>query len=247
MSTYDTATYGERIAQIYDQLHTSYEEAAISTLTQLAGSGRVLELGIGTGRIALPLAKTGLPVHGIDASEAMISKLRAKLGGDRITVITGNFADVEIEGEFSLVFVVFNTFFLLLSQSEQVRCFRNVARHLGKDGVFLLEAFVPDMTRFDRGQNVNATKVTAESVRLDVSEHDAIEQRVNSHHLFITEGGIKLYPIQIRYAWPSELDLMAQLAGLRLKWRWSGWQRESFTEKSQKHISVYEKHQPNNE
>jgi SAM-dependent methyltransferase len=241
MSTYDTATYGERIAEIYDQLHTSYEEAAISTLTQLAGSGRVLELGIGTGRIALPLAKTGLPVHGIDASEAMISKLRAKPGGDRITVITGNFADVEIEGEFSLVFVVFNTFFLLLSQSEQVRCFRNVARHLGKDGVFLLEAFVPDMTRFDRGQNVNATKVTAESVRLDVSEHDAIEQRVNSHHLFITEEGIKLYPIQIRYAWPSELDLMAELAGLRLKWRWSGWKRESFTASSQKHISVYEK------
>jgi SAM-dependent methyltransferase len=241
MSTYDTATYGERIAEIYDQLHTSYEEAAISTLTQLAGSGRVLELGIGTGRIALPLAKSGLPVHGIDASEAMISKLRAKPGGDRITVTTGNFADVEIEGEFSLVFIVFNTFFLLLSQSEQVRCFRNVARRLSKDGVFLLEAFVPDMTRFDRGQNVNATKVTAESVRLDVSEHDAIEQRVNSHHLFITEEGIKLYPIQIRYAWPSELDLMAELAGLRLKWRWSGWQRESFTEKSQKHISVYEK------
>jgi SAM-dependent methyltransferase len=198
-------------------------------------------LGIGTGRIALPLAKSGLPVHGIDASEAMISKLRAKPGGDRITVTTGNFADVEIEGEFSLVFVVFNTFFLLLSQSEQVRCFRNVARHLGKDGVFLLEAFVPDMTRFDRGQNVSATTVTVESVRLDVSKHDAIAQRVNSHHLFITEEGIKLYPIQIRYAWPSELDLMAQLAGLRLKWRWSGWQRESFTASSQKHISVYEK------
>jgi hypothetical protein len=177
----------------------------------------------------------------------MISKLRAKPGGDRITVTTGNFADVDTDGEFSLVFVVFNTFFLLLSQSEQVRCFRNVARRLSKDGVFLLEAFVPDMTRFDGGQNVSATTVTAESVRLDVSEHDAIEQRVNSHHLFITEGGIKLYPIQIRYAWPSELDLMAELAGLRLRWRWSGWQRESFTEKSQKHISVYEKHQPNNE
>jgi len=244
MSTYDTATYGERIADIYDQLHTSYEEAAISTLTQLAGSGPVLELGIGTGRIALPLAKCGLRLHDIDSSEAMISKLHAKPGGDQITVTTGNFADVDIVGEFSLVFVVFNTFFLLLSQSEQVRCFRNVARRLSKDGVFLLEAFVPDMTRFDRGQNVSATKVTAESVRLDVSEHDAIEQRVNSHHLFITEGGIKLYPIQIRYAWPSELDLMAELAGLRLRWRWSGWQRESFTEKSQKHISVYERHQP---
>jgi SAM-dependent methyltransferase len=241
MSTYDMTTYGEQIADIYDQIHTSYDEAAISTLTQLAGNGPVLELGIGTGRIAIPLAKSGLAVHGIDASDAMISKLRAKPGGDQISVNAGNFADVNIDGEFSLVFVVFNTFFLLLSQLEQVRCFRNVAKHLSKDGVFLVEAFVPDMTRFDRGQNIRATNVTAESLRLDVSEHDSVEQRVNSHHLFITNEGIKLYPIQIRYAWPSELDLMAELAGLRLKWRWSGWQRESFTSQSVKHISVYEK------
>ena len=240
MNTYDMATYGERIADIYDQLHSSYEEAAISTLTQLAGNGPVLELGIGTGRISLPLAKSGLAVHGIDASAAMISKLRAKPGGGDIPVTMGNFADVNVAGEFSLVFVVFNTFFVLLSQSEQVRCFRNVAKHLSKDGVFLLEAFVPDMTRFDRGQNTSVTNVTTESVRLDVSEHDPLEQRVNSHHLFITKEGIKLYPIQIRYAWPSELDLMAELAGLRLKWRWSGWQRESFTARSEKHISVYE-------
>ena len=235
------ATYGERIADIYDQLHTSYEEAAISTLTQLAGNGPVLELGIGTGRIALPLAESGLPVHGIDASAAMVSKLRAKPGGGDIPVTMGNFADVNVDGEFSLVFVVFNTFFLLLSQKEQLRCFRNVANHLSQDGVFLLEAFVPDMTRFDRGQNVSATNVTTESVRLDVSEHNPLEQRVNSHHLSITKDGIKLCPIQIRYAWPSELDLMAELAGLRLKWRWGGWQRESFTARSEKHISVYEK------
>ncbi|HET9530547.1 MAG TPA: class I SAM-dependent methyltransferase [Blastocatellia bacterium] len=239
MNNYDIATYGDRIADIYDQLHTSYEEAAISALSQLAGTGPVLELGIGTGRIALPLANRGLEVHGIDASSAMISKLRAKPGGDSISVTLGDFADVKADGEFSLIFVVFNTFFVLLSQKEQVRCFRNVAKHLSKDGVFLLETFVPDMTRFERGQNVSATKVTSEDVRLDVSEHDPLEQRVNSHHLFITGDGIKLYPVQIRYAYPSELDLMAELAGLKLKWRWGGWQGESFTAKSEKHISVY--------
>ena len=158
MDTYDISTYGERIAEIYDELHTSYDAAAVSTLTQLAGNGRVLELGIGTGRIALPLAKAGLEVHGIDASAAMISKLRAKPGGDSIAVTLGDFADVKVDGEFSLIFVVFNTFFVLRSQEEQVRCFRNVAKRLGKDGVFLLEAFVPDMTRFDREQNVSATQ-----------------------------------------------------------------------------------------
>ena len=241
MNTYDITTYGERIAEIYDQLHSSYDEAAISTLSQLAGNGPVLELGIGTGRIALPLAKSGLEVFGIDASVAMISKLRAKPGGDSISVTMGDFADVEIAREFSLIFIVFNTFFVLLSQEEQVRCFRNIAKHLSKDGMFLLEAFVPDMRRFDRGQNVSVTKVTSEYVRLDVGEHDPIKQRVNSHHLFISGEGIKLYPVQIRYAWPSELDLMAELAGLKLKWRWSGWQREDFTARSEKHISVYEK------
>jgi SAM-dependent methyltransferase len=239
MDTYDIAAYGDRIADIYDELHTSYEEAAISALAQIAGNGPVLELGIGTGRIALPLANSGLEVHGIDASAAMISRLRAKPGGDSISVTLGDFADVQADREFSLIFVVFNTFFLLLSQKEQVRCFCNVANHLSKDGVFLLEAFVPDMTRFDRGQNVSATKVTSEHVRLDVAEHDPVEQRVNSHHVFITGEGIKLYPVQIRYAWPSELDLMAELAGLKLRWRWGGWQRESFTARSEKHISVY--------
>jgi SAM-dependent methyltransferase len=241
MNTYNIETYGDRVADIYDQLHSSFDEAAVSTLTQLAGNGPVLELGIGTGRVALPLVENGLEVHGIDASAAMISKLRAKPGGDSIPVTLGDFADVKADGEFSLIFVVFNTFFLLLSQKEQLRCFHNIANHLSQDGVFLLEAFVPDMTRFDRGQNVSATMVTSEHVRLDVSQHDPVEQRVNSHHLFITGEGIKLYPVQIRYAWPSELDLMAELAGLRLRWRWGGWQREGFTARSEKHISVYER------
>lgn len=241
MDTYDISTYGQRCADIYDDLYSSFKQATIDTLAELAGKGPALELGIGTGRIALPLASRGVTVHGIDASPAMLSRLSAKPGGENIQISIGNFADVEIEGEFSLVYVVFNTFFLLLSQEEQVRCFRNVAKHLSGEGVFVLDAFVPDMTRFVRGQNVSATKVTSEYVSLDVAEHDPVQQRVNSYHLFITGEGIRLYPVQIRYAWPSELDLMAELAGLKLKWRWSGWQRESFTDKSEKHISVYEK------
>jgi hypothetical protein len=241
MDTYDITSYGQRCASIYDDLYSSYEQAAIDTLTELAGTGPALELGVGTGRIAIPLSNTGVTVYGIDASPAMVSKLRAKSGGDNIRVSIGNFADVEIEGEFPLIFVMFNTFFALTTQEEQVRCFRNVAKHLSRDGVFVLEVFVPDMTRFNRGQNVSATRVTSEHISLDVAEHDPISQRVNSHHVFISGEGIRLYPVQIRYAWPSELDLMAQLAGLRLRWRWSGWQRERFTARSEKHISVYER------
>lgn len=241
MDTYDMATYGDQIADIYDDLHTSYDQAAISTLAELAGNGPVLELGIGTGRIALPLAKSGVRVHGVDASAAMVSKLKAKPGGNSIPVTMGDFAEVEVEGEFSLVFVVFNTFFAVLSQQEQVRCFQNVASHLCNGGLFVLEAFVPDMTRFNRGQTVWAGKVGAECVNLDVAQHDAVEQRVTSQHLIITGGGIRLYPVQIRYAWPSELDLMAQLAGLRLRDRWGNWEQEAFTERSEKHVSVYEK------
>jgi SAM-dependent methyltransferase len=239
--TYDISSYGQRCASIYDDLYSSYDQAAIDTLTELAGAGPALELGVGTGRIAIPLAKSGVTVHGIDASQAMVSMLRAKSGSENIQVSIGNFADVEIEGEFPLVFVVFNTFFALLSQEEQVRCFRNVAKHLSREGVFVLEVFVPDMTRFNRGQNVSATKVASEYVRIDVAEHDPIEQRVNSQQVLISGEGIRLYPVQIRYAWPSEMDLMGQLAGLRLRWRWSGWQREVYTARSEKHISVYER------
>ena len=180
-------------------------------------------------------------VHGIDASPAMVAKLRAKPGGDRVPVTMGNFADVNVEGDFSLIFVVFNTFFGLLTQEDQVCCFRNVARHLAPDGVFLIEAFVPDPTRFSGGQAVMANMVMTDQIKLDVSRHEPTEQRVISQQIFITASGIKLYPVQTRYAWPSELDLMARLAGLRLRHRWGGWSREPFTAESIKHISVYER------
>jgi hypothetical protein len=170
----------------------------------------------------------------------MISRLRSKPGSDRITVTQGSFADVAVEGEFRLVYVVFNTFFALSSQEEQVRCFANVAAHLSRDGCFVIEAFVPDPTRFHHNQVNSVTKVTEERVELDVGRHDATAQRVISQKVILTDGGnVRLYPVQIRYAWPSELDLMARLAGLQLRERWGNWNREAFTSESQKHISVY--------
>ena len=147
-----------------------------------------MELGIGTGRIALPLSAKGVEVHGIDAATSMISQLRSKPGGDRITITQGSFADVPVEGEFALVYIVFNTFFALSSQDEQVRCFRNVAAHLSRDGCFVIEAFVPDLTRFTGGQVNWATKVTADEVQLDVGQHDPATQRVNSQKVVITDG-----------------------------------------------------------
>jgi SAM-dependent methyltransferase len=209
-------------------------------LADLAQGGRALELGIGTGRIALPLSDRDVAVHGIDAAQSMISRLRSKPGSDRITVTQGSFADVAVEGEFALVYVVFNTFFALSSQEEQVRCFANVAAHLSRDGCFVIEAFVPDPTRFHHNQVNSVTKVTEERVELDVGRHDATAQRVISQKVILTDGGnVRLYPVQIRYAWPSELDLMARLAGLQLRERWGNWNREAFTSESQKHISVY--------
>lgn len=241
MNFYSTETYGERVAGVYDEWYSDYDPLAIDVLVALAQGGRALELGIGTGRIAVPLSARKVEVHGIDAAASMISRLRAKSGSEQITVTQGNFADVPVEGEFALIYIVFNTFFALSSQEEQVRCFRNVAAHLSRDGCFLIEAFVPDLNRFTGGQVNWATKVTADQVELDVGRHDAAAQRVISQKVVITDGNVRLYPVQIRYCWPSELDLMAQLAGLRLRERWSDWKREPFSSESTKHISVYER------
>jgi len=244
MNDEDYATYGEKIAEIYDEWFAIPEDAqdAASFLSELAGSGiaaKALELGIGTGRIALPLAQTGIEVHGIDASEAMVNKLRAKPVGGDIPVSIGNFADFRLEERFSLVYVVFNTFFALLSQEEQVRCFENAALHLGEGGAFVIEAFVPDMSRFDRDQRVEVRHMGGDHVILGVATHDALDQRIAASHLVISEEGIQVYPVELRYAWPSELDLMARLAGLELHERWGGWHREPFTKASDKHITVY--------
>jgi len=240
MNPYSPEDYGERVAGVYDEWYSDYEPQAIDTLADLAQGGKALELGIGTGRIALPLSAKGVDVHGIDAAESMISRLRSKAGGERISVTQGNFAEVPVDGKFALVYIVFNTFFMLPSQEEQVRCFRNIAEHLAPGGCFAIEVFVPDVTRFSGGQVNWATKVTDDEVLLDVGNHDALTQRVVNQKVVITEGNVRLYPSQIRYCWPSELDLMAQLAGLRLRERWSNWKREPLTSESTKHISIYE-------
>jgi SAM-dependent methyltransferase len=241
MNFYSDETYGERVAGVYDDWYTDVDPQAIDRLAELAGDGRALELGIGTGRIALPLAARNVNVSGIDAALSMVDRLKSKSGSDRLKVLLGNFADVSIEGEFQLVYVVFNTFFALGSQDEQVRCFRNVASHLTPNGCFVIEAFVPNLNRFTGGQVNWATKVTEDRVELDTGQHDAASQRVISQKVVITDGNVRLYPVQIRYCWPSELDLMALLAGLRLRERWSNWQRAPFESESGKHVSIYEK------
>lgn len=240
MNSYSNETYGERMAGIYDEWFPDYDSQAIDALADLAQGGKALELGIGTGRIAMPLAAKGVEVHGIDAAESMLSRLREKPGSERITVTQGNFAEVPVDGKFSLVYIVFNTLFALSSQDEQVQCFRSVAAHLAPGGCFVIEAFVPDPRRFTGGQVNWATRVTTDLVELDVGHHDAASQRVVSQKVVLNDGNVHLYPLQIRYAWPSELDLMAQLAGLRLRERWSSWKRDSFTSESTKHISIYE-------
>jgi SAM-dependent methyltransferase len=240
MNFYSHDTYGERVAGVYDDWHSDYDPSTIDMLAELAGDGRALELGIGTGRIALPLSARGVEVHGIDAAVSMISRLRAKPGSEQITVTQGNFAEIAVQQEFALVYVVFNTFFSLSTQDEQVQCFRNVAARLSAGGCFLVEAFVPDLTRFTGGQVNWATKVSTDVVELDVGRHDPVTQSVVSQKVVMTDGIVRLYPLQIRYAWPAELDLMAQLAGLRLRERWSGWKREPFTAQSTKHISIYQ-------
>jgi SAM-dependent methyltransferase len=239
---YDASTYGDHIADVYDAW---YGEAAfletgeaVEALAELAGTGPALELAIGTGRIALPLAERGVEVHGIDASEAMVDKLREKPGGEAIPVTIGDFADVGVADSYSLVYVVFNTFFALPSQDEQVRCFQNVAARLAPGGVFAVEAFVPEPDKYQG--LVNVSKIAGDEVQLNMHLVDRAEQRSQSQHIVMTPEGARFYPVSIRWAYPAELDLMARLAGLRLRRRWAGWKREPFSKASGKHVSVYE-------
>lgn len=245
MKEVDESTYGDRIAEVYDEMYAtlnSPEQLAsmVDMLAGLAGSGRALELGIGTGRIALPLAARGVEVHGIDSSEAMVEKLREKPGGEAIPVTMGDFVEFDLKGRYSLIYVVFNTFFAPLTQEEQVKCFMNVARHLTDGGFFVIEAFVPDVARFVGGQCIRADVVNTDTVSIDVSRHDPAAQMVTSSHVYIAEKGVRLYPVKLRYAWPAELDLMARLAGMGLRDRTSDWKGSPFTASSTNHVSVYE-------
>jgi SAM-dependent methyltransferase len=243
---YTAATYGDRIAGIYDDRYLDAFDRdtadAVAFLRDLAGEGPALELGIGTGRVALPLAHAGVDVHGIDASEAMVAKLREKPKGDAIPVTIGDFAAFELDERFPLIYVVFNTFFAILTQAEQVEGFAAIARHLAPDGVFAMQAFVPDQSRFDaHHQRTAAISMGVDHVALEVSVHDAASQRTEGQYVVLRDGRIEMYPVQIRYAYVSELDLMARLAGLRLRERWADWHRTPFGSNATNHISVWER------
>lgn len=234
--------YGELWADVYDDEHAFMvpSEDQLRLLAGLSGGGRVLELGIGTGRVALPLASRGVAVEGIDASPSMIARLRAKPGGTSVPVTIGDMEELAVDGPFALVYVVFNTLFGLLRQEAQVACFWRVAEVLQPGGAFVVECFVPDIARFDRGQAVRAISVDDGSVRLDASRHDPIAQRVTASIIRIGADSISMRPVTLRYAWPSELDLMARLAGLRLRHRWGGWDEADFTSGCNSHVSIYE-------
>jgi len=235
----DPAFFGDRWADVYDKGTPLDPAPAVEFLAGLAGGGRVLELAIGTGRVALPLASRGITVEGIEASDAMVERLRAKPGGAEIPVAIGDMADVPAQGPFRLVYLVFNTLFNLPSADRQVDCFRNVARVLDADGAFVIECFVPDPARFDRGQRVEALAVTEDSATIEVLRHDAVAQRFTTQKITFDSQGIRLYPVALRYCWPSELDLMAGQAGLRLRERYADWDRRPFGSDSPGHVSVY--------
>ena len=238
--------FGERVAARYDDPSDAmFQPAAIDPvvefLARLAGDGAALELGIGTGRIALPLARRGVRVHGIDLSEAMVEKLRAKAGAEQVEVTIGDFATATVDGSFSVAYLVFNTIMNLTSQDEQVACFANVAAHLEPGGCFVIEVSVPDLQRLPRGETIRPFTVTP--TRLGFDEYDVVAQGLVSHHYSVVEGKLEALSIPFRYVWPSELDLMARLAGMHLLERFGGWRREPFTADSTSHVSVWRKAQ----
>ncbi|HYX87533.1 MAG TPA: class I SAM-dependent methyltransferase [Gaiellales bacterium] len=235
--------FGERVAARYDE--TSAEmfdpavvDPAVDFLAGLARGGAALELGIGTGRIALPLARRGVRVQGIDLSEAMVARLRAKPGGEEIYVTIGDFASTRVDGTFSVAYLVFNTIQNLTSQDAQVACFENVAAHLAPGGCFVIEVGVPSLQRLPPGETVRAFALTPTYVGFD--EFDVVRQGLISHHYRLEGDRVELDSVPFRYVWPSELDLMARIAGMRLRERWGGWKREPFTRESTRHVSVWE-------
>lgn len=234
-------SFEDSVADGYDKTSMRGDEtAAVTFLEQFAQGGRALELAIGTGRIALPLAEKGIPVDGIDFSPSMLEKLRAKPGSEQLTIALGNFADVAVPDTYDLIYIVFNTFFNLLTQDEQVRCFENVAAHLTEKGVFVIEGGIPtEFCQLRNHQYVDLENLEVDRVHLDIARFDPVTQLLEETHVTMSNTGIQLFPIVTRYVWPSELDLMARIAGLRLKERWASWNREPVTASSRNCISVY--------
>jgi SAM-dependent methyltransferase len=241
---HDDGYFGERVAAKYDESAADMFDPAVvdpvvDFLAELAGRGRALELGIGTGRIAVPLAQRGVAVHGIELSKAMAARLREKLGAEEIGVTIGDFATTSVEGTFSLAYLVFNTIGNLTTQSAQVACFQNVAAHLESGGCFVIETGIPQLQRLPPGETMRV--FDASETHWGVDEYDIATQGLVSHHFDLVGGRFELSSIPFRYTWPAELDLMAQLAGMSLRERWSGWKREPFTSESRKHVSVWER------
>ena len=214
-------------------------DPAVDRLAAIAGARPALELAIGTGRIGLPLAARGVRVTGIELSEAMVAQLRAKPGGDAIAVTIGDMATTRVEGRFGLVYLVFNTIVNLTSQDAQVACFENAAAHLEPGGCFVVEVGIPQLRRLPPGERGNVIGI--EDGYWGIDEFDVVEQRLVSHHFVATDDGIRYKWVPFRYVWPSELDLMARLAGLRLRERWADWHGAPVTEESRSHVSVWDK------
>jgi SAM-dependent methyltransferase len=236
--------FGEHIAAAYDKpsggvFDPAEIKAAADRLAELAGDAAALEFAIGTGRIALPLAERGVRVVGIDNSEPMLTRLREKPGADQIHALAGDMASTRVEGEFSLVYLVFNTIFNLTTQDGQVACFENAAAHLPSGGRFVIEARVPELQRLPLGQTVLPWRADPDGMSYYV--YDTVKQGLSGRHYEFVDGRVESNPIEMRYAWPAELDLMARLAGMRLEDRWAGWGREPFTALSPSHVSVYVK------
>jgi SAM-dependent methyltransferase len=239
--------FDESVAAVYDdyerdEFDAESIDATVEFLAELAGEGPALEFGVGTGRIALPLAQRGVPTHGIDLSRPMVERLQAKAGGDEIGVTIGDFATTTVEGSFSLVYLVCNTIMNVTTQEAQVACFRNAAAHLRPGGCFVIKVMVPELQRLPPGETLHV--FDASDTHWGIDEYDVVSQGLISHHFEVADGHFVRSSMPFRYVWPSELDLMAQLAGMRLLGRWDGWTREPFTSDSRKHVSVWEKTPP---
>jgi SAM-dependent methyltransferase len=242
-SGHDPTAYGASIAEEYDALYEGVmdTDVAVDRLAELASGGPVLELGVGTGRLALPLAAQGLAVHGVEASPPMVERLRMKPGGTRIPVTVGDFTDVRVPGTFALVVLAFNTIFALPGEDAQAACFHTAARHLGPGGRFVVEAWVLDPGRFVDRSAVSVRHVTADRLSLDAARIDGAGERMETVQVVFADGGVRLFPANHTYVGPRELDVMARSAGLHREHRWAGWDRRPYQLGNRSHVTVYRK------
>ncbi len=242
MADFDPTAYGASgIADEYDELYAGHWDTAgtVDCLAALAGGGKVLEFGIGTGRLSVPLVERGLEVHGVDGSPEMVARLRTKRGGEKIPVVIGDFSSARAGSDFALVVLAANTIFALPDQEAQVACFRNAADQLAPSGCFVVEAWVPDVGAFRHNRTVRPRIMRPGTVSIETAELDPVAQMMRTTQVVFSNGSARLYPANHRYAWPAELDLMAQLAGMSREARWSDWHRSPFVADSAAHVSVY--------